>query len=222
MIYIAATNEGEVTRIHYQPFDEKNGLGKTKEELEKEGFFVDFLPNPEYPEGKDPFLKVDQVTKTLYYEYRDRPLTENEELAFLKKKNEELEAKFKTASEKYDALDKEATPLSELKELRIAKLKEECSAAIYEGFTSGQYKFGFNERDQENFTQRMLTIVAGAVGPFDWKTKNAGVVSLIKEEFVTAINDAEAHKIAKQKKYWALEAQILAAETNAEIDAVTW
>ena len=144
-----------------------------------------------------------------------KPIDENAKISA-------LEALLSTASQKYDALDKKAASLSDLKEARIAKLKEECSAAIYEGFTSEEYQFGFKQQDQENFTQRMLTIIAGAAGPFEWKTKNAGVVSLTKEEFIAAINNAEAHKLTEQKKYWALEAQVLAAETNTEVDAVKW
>lgn len=47
MIYLRYNKENKVDLIHYMPFHEKHGLGKTQEELELEGVFVEELPKPE-------------------------------------------------------------------------------------------------------------------------------------------------------------------------------
>lgn len=62
------------------PFDDKNGLGKTKEELEREGILVDSVPKPEQIKGKADILYCNPKTKELWYEYEDIPKTPEEEL----------------------------------------------------------------------------------------------------------------------------------------------
>lgn len=151
-------------------------------------------------------------------EYPDlKPVNEPSEI-------EKIKVLLSSSTEKYDTLDKVSTGLESLKVARISKLKEESTSSIYDGFVSEStgYSFGFNELDQVNFTQRMLTIVAGATGPFKWKTKDAGVVELTKEEFIVVIQEAEAHKLDNQEHYWQLEELILSAETNAQVDSIAW
>ncbi|WP_415782993.1 hypothetical protein, partial [Bacillus manliponensis] len=71
MIYIKYSSTGEIELIHSTPFHPELGLGKTKEELEKEGFFVNEILEPEHREGKVAILKCNVTTKTLYYLYVD-------------------------------------------------------------------------------------------------------------------------------------------------------
>lgn len=81
MIYIRCSkNSNIVELVHYKPFDELYGLGKTKEELLQDGFFVDYIPEPEQIKGKTAVLKANLDDKILYYEYVDKPLTPEEEL----------------------------------------------------------------------------------------------------------------------------------------------
>lgn len=82
MIYLKL-NQNDVESVHYMPFDEEYGLGKTKEELESEGVLVSSIPEPENRQGKSAILKYSKVDG-LYYEYVDRPLSPEEELAQLK------------------------------------------------------------------------------------------------------------------------------------------
>lgn len=58
--------------IHYDPFNEKYGLHKTKEELQKQGVFVDNIPKEEQ-EGKTAELFYNPVTNECFYEYSDAP-----------------------------------------------------------------------------------------------------------------------------------------------------
>lgn len=69
MNYIEINTNDEVVTKHFFPLDEKLGYGKTKEELEKTGIFVESIPEPERIKGKDSVLKYDPNTKTLYYDY---------------------------------------------------------------------------------------------------------------------------------------------------------
>lgn len=72
MIYVGKMqkmSEGiyRVGLVHYMPFDEINGLGKTKEQLQKEGIFVESLPEKEEREGYEAVLMYNGTS--LYYEY---------------------------------------------------------------------------------------------------------------------------------------------------------
>lgn len=90
MIYIELNSTGDVTSQHHMPFDEVNGMGKNKEELEVNGYFIESIPTPERRNGKDAILKGDMATKTVWYEYVDRHLTRDEQIEALKAENQAL------------------------------------------------------------------------------------------------------------------------------------
>ncbi|OAJ73534.1 hypothetical protein AYJ08_13965 [Brevibacillus sp. SKDU10] len=95
MIYIEHENS-VVTFVHYMPFDEVNGLGKSSEELQTTGLLVDSIPQPE-ANGKIPKLFINPKTQELWYEYTDRPLSPEEEIVRLK-------AQLKITQDALDAL----------------------------------------------------------------------------------------------------------------------
>lgn len=106
---------------------------------------------------------------------------------------------------------------------KLLSIKEACTNSIFNGFiASNGNEYGFNELDQANFTQQTILILSGDTRPIRWKTRNNGVVEHTVGEFQAVINDAAAHKLAQQEKYWALETQILSATTVEEIEAVVW
>lgn len=78
-----------VSLIHSQPFDAKNGLGKTQEQLEQEGILVEGIPELIQTDGKQAMLYYNPATKELWYEYDDIPKTEEE---LLKEQVVELQA----------------------------------------------------------------------------------------------------------------------------------
>lgn len=139
-----------------------------------------------------------------------------------------LKAKTKTAKEIYEELlQNESTTLEELKQARINLLKDECSQAIYDGFVSEStgYCFGFNPRDQSNFTQQMLLIVAdtnNTITTIQWKTKNQGVVELTKEQFFQIVEEAKQHKLNQQHKYWMKEELVLVSQSKDEVASIVW
>ena len=79
MIYIEINSQNEVTTRHFYPFDKEYGYGKSKAELEKTGIFIDSIPEAERIEGKEPILKYDPNTKTLYYDYLENTDAVNKE-----------------------------------------------------------------------------------------------------------------------------------------------
>ncbi|WPS86886.1 hypothetical protein SMD22_20655 [Brevibacillus halotolerans] len=95
MIYIEHEN-GVVTFVHYMPFDEVNGLGKSSEKLQTTGLLVDSIPQPEV-NGKIPKLFINPKTQELWYEYTDRPLSPEEEIV-------QLKAQLKITQDALDAL----------------------------------------------------------------------------------------------------------------------
>lgn len=106
MIYVEYENRNGkcvVTFIHYFPFDEVHGLGKTKEELEQSGLFVDEIPDPE-ENGKIPQLLVNPDTKELWYEYLERPLTLEEKLQLIEQENSELKQRIEIIQQALDEL----------------------------------------------------------------------------------------------------------------------
>lgn len=82
MIYIKTDEENKVNYTHYMPFDPIHGLGKTEEELLHDGYFVDAIPEPIEIQGKTHVLKF-TIEKSVFYEYIDRELTDQEKIAQL-------------------------------------------------------------------------------------------------------------------------------------------
>lgn len=71
--------------VHNMPFHEQYGMGKTQEELQQIGALVDDIPEPEQIEGKNAVLYYNPETNSVYYEYIDRPLTDQERIEQLGK-----------------------------------------------------------------------------------------------------------------------------------------
>jgi hypothetical protein len=69
--------------IHHMPFHESNGMGKSEQELLQIGALVDDIPDPEQVDGKVPVLYYNPQSNSVYYEYVDRPLTEQERITQL-------------------------------------------------------------------------------------------------------------------------------------------
>jgi hypothetical protein len=93
MIYFECDSNGKVGLIHYLPFDEEQGLGKTEEELLQKGLLVDSIPEPPIsalPLGQRYELRYDAQTGTFSYSVVERQLTFVEKLDITKQVNEDL------------------------------------------------------------------------------------------------------------------------------------
>lgn len=111
------------------------------------------------------------------------------------------------------------------KRVRTANLDAECEKAIMAGFTSAStgHTFGFNTYDQANLTA-MHTVLVGdpSIPGVEWKTLNAGIVPLTRDQFMGLAKEALAHKQGQINKFWALKTQIEAATLVDEVIAVNW
>lgn len=115
--------------------------------------------------------------------------------------------------------------LDRVKAAKITELDTLCENEILAGFQSAAtgHFFRFNAYDQMNFTQQMLVLISDStIAEVTWKTEDAGVVTLTRDEFLAVIREAEAHKRGLMERYWTLKAQVLAAETVDEVNAIQW
>lgn len=60
---------GMITYTHSCPFDPVNGMGKSRNELLKEGFLISDFPEPKLVEGKRAIPYYDVFTKQVTYKY---------------------------------------------------------------------------------------------------------------------------------------------------------
>lgn len=67
------------------PFDPKYGLGKTRDELLKEGYLISDIPEPTLVVGKEAIMYYNPNNETVYYEYEDIPLTDSQRIEMLEK-----------------------------------------------------------------------------------------------------------------------------------------
>jgi hypothetical protein len=226
MIYLEYNENGDVTYRNGMPFDEIHGLGKTKGELEQTGILVDVIPDPDTSlTTKNAILKINLLDKTLFYEYIDRPLTQEEELDVLKEQQ-------KSANEKYAELDKVNTPLADLKAAKLAALDEMCGYTIVSGFdhdiNGESYHFSCSLAAQANFTGAKVRFMAGETTAEEWtavdNTTGEEVRLMLDELTFKPIADKVYQLIdtSVKKLRNTLQPQVKAATTNAEVDAIVW
>lgn len=72
-----------VTFTHRRPFDPIHGLGATREELLKTGFFVEEFPSPNSTPGQRAIPYYDHETKKIHFEYQALPFAEKTRLDML-------------------------------------------------------------------------------------------------------------------------------------------
>jgi hypothetical protein len=133
----------------------------------------------------------------------------------------------KTPDRLYLELDKTSATLEDVKAAKIAQLNYLCNQTILAGFISAaldqEHTYGFDLEDQANLTgQLTLMQVDQSITEVDWKTKDAGVLTHTRDQFIQVCKDGAAFKNQQIAKYWTLKAQVEAATTWQEVDAITW
>lgn len=90
----------KIKGIHYKPFDDKHGFGKTKEELLKKGFLVESIPEkPRDRENEVPVLHYVKSQDKLMYRYEPKTKKEG-----IKEKIEKIESEQKDEKEQQEAM----------------------------------------------------------------------------------------------------------------------
>jgi hypothetical protein len=82
-IYIEVDENFRVTKVHRMPFDPVNGMGYTREELERKGFFVNEIPEPSTQVGKRSVMMYNPDIKGVYYENINIPMSDKERIEYL-------------------------------------------------------------------------------------------------------------------------------------------
>ena len=72
MVYVKSNKDGLVIFLHTRPFDKKEGLGKTREELEQDGVILD-CNIPKVEEGHEYSVLYYNEEKGLHYRYTKEP-----------------------------------------------------------------------------------------------------------------------------------------------------
>lgn len=83
-VYIRTdASSGVVTFVHRRPFDPVHGLGETRENLMKTGFFVSDFPEPVTATGRKAVAYYDHERKKVYYEYEPAAYPERTRITML-------------------------------------------------------------------------------------------------------------------------------------------
>ena len=90
MIYIRTDSNNMVIFKHSQPFDPINGLGETKEELEKSGFLIESMPIAQTIVGKRAIPYFNPESKQITFKYSASPISSHERLEILESAFNEL------------------------------------------------------------------------------------------------------------------------------------
>lgn len=115
--------------------------------------------------------------------------------------------------------------IESLKDEKINEINANCENTILAGFTSSStgYSYDFTNYDQMNITQQMLLLVSDpTIASIQWKTQDAGIVSLTRDQFLQIANEANDHKRVNIGKYWTLKSQVQSATMEDEINAIVW
>lgn len=180
------------------------------------------LPEPIEGEG-EAVLYVNPATGHLWYE--GEVSSSGNDIAELTRRLREAENRLKNPDERYKGMSLEGASLEQLKEAKVAQLKYLSEKEMAAGFKSPSlgYTFGFEEIDQKNISNQVVTFIAdpNKTG-CTWKTLDVGVVELTKAEFLGIVPEAEAHTRAKIGRQWQLSQDVLAAPTKAAVHAINW
>lgn len=191
-------------------------------ELQAQGIHVDAVPEPAPPKGMIPVMYINLTDNTVYYDYEEHA---HESVDDLKRRLADAESKLKSADDRYKELDLNTASLVDVQAAKIAQLKELCDQAIQTSFvsTSLGYTFGFSKDDQDNLSKQALIFLGDATKTScEWKTLDAGIITLTKDQFMNLLPEGEAHTRENVNKLWELIPQVQAATTNQEVDAIVW
>lgn len=110
---------------------------------------------------------------------------------------------------------------------KIASLSAACYQTIIGGFTSTAlgtaHTYDCDEESQRNLIGAMLKISNDAtITTINWKTRENGYVDHTRTQFTQVYQDGFQFIESQRYKYRDLKAQVLAATTEAQINAITW
>lgn len=90
MVYIRTDETNRIIYCHNQPFDSVNGMGETKDELEKTGYFIDEMPQPKVAIGYRAVPYYNPEARKVTYKYVAAELPNEEKIKLLEGAMNEL------------------------------------------------------------------------------------------------------------------------------------
>ena len=116
--------------------------------------------------------------------------------------------------------------LEDLKTDKINELNNKCSDEIEKGMlcTTNNHFYRFNkDEDQSNFAAQFLEIIDGTASDIiNWKTEDAGIISITQDEFKSIYRELGNNQKNLIAKYWGYKMQILNSITIEDVLNVVW
>lgn len=114
-----------------------------------------------------------------------------------------------------------------LQQLKINSLRNSCSQTILSGFTSNAlgavYTYDCDPESQRNLIGTMLKMTNDStITSISWKTIENGYTNHTRAQFQQVFADGFNFIENNRYKYRDKKAQVLAATTEGEINAITW
>jgi hypothetical protein len=117
--------------------------------------------------------------------------------------------------------------LDDAKKQKLAQLAYFRDQEIYTSFQSsalGTTKtYSYSREAYENFRGKAIMLNLNPnISSVIWATIEDGFIEHTRDQFITVINDGAAHEETLKMKYYNLEAQVNAATTVDEVNAIVW
>jgi hypothetical protein len=142
----------------------------------------------------------------------------------------EINNKFKSATQIYNELDLDNADISIVKSAKLAQLREQCSLTIMNGFeyeiNNNTYRFSCDNEAQANFQGADSLFKDNLITMIDWTVQQDGVYRritvdattfiLLKLEVFKCINS----NVSRLRD--SLQPQVEATTSNEEVDSINW
>lgn len=114
-------------------------------------------------------------------------------------------------------------PLSEVKAAKLTQLEQARDTETFKDVTALGSTWQADERSQKNLNDKLTNCLLGRPLPPVWRDKdNNNLIVTNIAQLVAIAGAMEDQTQAAYVKSWTLKAQVNAATTSAEVDAVVW
>jgi len=119
------------------------------------------------------------------------------------------------------------TTLDDYKKNKILEINTACNQTILGGFNSSctgiEHQYKFDMEYQNNINQIGIMInLDSTIENIDFPTKDAGIISHTKLQFIQLCKDAQTFKETNIYRYFTMKAQIEICETINSINGFIW
>jgi hypothetical protein len=116
-----------------------------------------------------------------------------------------------------------ALQLQEAKDAKVREIYAKRDETILAGFTSANgHQYFYGESDQRKLQgQSNLLLLDPTITSVDWMTKE-GIVTHTRDQFIEVLKEAGKFERDQHTKCYTLEAQVWAATTLAQVQAIVW